>query len=217
MLPALSLRVPFLPSPWRLGALAYGLVGALFIAGAAAGALAANGLDGARRHDLAAYVEQLVGFESSAVRPPAAELLAHSFWNEGVRTAGLLWLLGLSIIGAPFILGAVFARGYGLGFTAAFLVGEGRWEGVALTFAGVVPHAMFVVPGLILAAGSALSFSLVAAAIVFGARRGSAFAPFASSTARCVAGGLLLLLGRLVEAYITPVLLQTVGAYFHGG
>lgn len=213
---ATPLRLPFASARPRLASVAYWLVGALFIAGTVAGALSVKGLDGGRRQDLSAYVQQLVGAEASPARPPAAQLVADALWNEGVRTVGLMWLLGLSIIGAPFILGAVFARGYGLGFTAAFLVGEKAWEGAALTFAGVMPHAVLAIPGVIVAAGGALSFSLLAAAIIAGRRHLSAFPQFVSSTILCAAGALLLLFGRLVEAYITPVLLQTVGVYFRG-
>ena len=91
---ATPLRLPFASARPRLASVAYWLVGALFIAGTVAGALSVKGLDGGRRQDLSAYVQQLVGAEASPARPPAAQLVADALWNEGVRTVGLMWLLG---------------------------------------------------------------------------------------------------------------------------
>lgn len=205
---------PATAMPWLYGhlrrrAALYAAVAVLFAAGAVAGALSAGDINPQHRQELTLYVRQVQ--QSLDARPELADLLRRATWEHGVRTVGLMWLLGLSLIGAPFILGIVFMRGFGLGFTAAFLVKEGVLPGLALTLAGVTPHHLFLIPGVLLAGGAALSFSAVAAAIIMGRRQLSAFSQFVATTLLCGLGFGLLVAGSLVEAYMTPVLIKAVG------
>lgn len=188
------------------------LVVLLFGAGVVAGTSAAAGIDPGQRQELDRYVQQLAGEDRQP--PPLGPLLRHTLWEHGVRTAGLMWVLGLSIIGAPFILAVVFLRGFGLGFATGFLIKQKAVEGTLLTLVGVLPHHLLAVPGLLLAGSAALSFSAVAAAIILGRRQLSAFPQFVASTVLCLLGAGLLMAGALVEAYITPVLLRAIGGYF---
>lgn len=199
---------PWLHAHLRRRAALYAAVAVLFAAGVAAGALSVGDIDPQHRQELTLYVRQVQ--QSLDARPPVADLIRRATWEHGVRTVGLMWLLGLSIIGAPFILAVVFLRGFGLGFTAGFLVREGVLPGLALTLAGVTPHHLFLIPGVLLAGGAALSFSAVAAAIILGKRQLSAFSQFVATTVLCVLGFALLMVGTLVETYMTPVLIKAV-------
>lgn len=195
----------------RRKALVHGLVVALFAAGMVAGYVSVQGMDQQRREELHRYIQELTA--DPAPRGGAGALVQQAALEYVVKTVGLMWILGLSIIGAPFILGVLFMRGYALGFTTGFLIEERLWEGVVLFLVAVLPHQLLMVPGILLAGAGAVSFSAVIAAIVFGRRDLSAFRQFLSTTGLCLLSALLLLAGSLVEGYITPILVQAVGRH----
>lgn len=205
------------PDRWRWTAffgrrrLVQALVVALFAAGMVAGYVSVEGMDQGRREELHRYIQELTGQPA----PPGTvrTLVQQTALEHVVKTVGLMWVLGLSLIGAPFILGVLFVRGYALGFTTGFLIEERLWEGVVLFLVAVLPHHLFIVPGILLAGTGAVSFSAVIAAIVLGRRDLSAFRQFLASTGMCLLSGLLLVAGSLVEGYITPVLVQAVSRH----
>lgn len=125
--------------------------------------------------------------------------------DEVLKPAGLMWLLGLTVAGMPLIAAVVFLHGYVLGFSFAYIVKALVWRGILLTFVALAPHNLLVVPGLILAATGAASFSLGALRIVLG-RPGSRdiFMHLRAEGAIALVGCMLLLLGALFAAYITP-------------
>ena len=62
---------------------------------------------------------------------------------------GILWLLGLTVVGAPLVILLVGARGFILGFTVGFLVQEKTGQGLLLALVAVLPQNLFYVPGLL--------------------------------------------------------------------
>lgn len=125
--------------------------------------------------------------------------------DEVLKPAGLMWLLGLTVAGMPLIAAVVFMQGYVLGFSFAYIVKALVWRGIPLAFVALVPHHLLVIPGLILAATGAASFSLGALRIVLG-RPGSRdiFQRLRTEGAIALAGCMLLLVGGLFAAYVTP-------------
>lgn len=72
---------------------------------------------------------------------------------------GIIYFLGLTVIGTPAILALLFARGFSLGFTVGFLVKEKAGEGVVLALTSVIPQNILLLPAIYLASVAALSFS----------------------------------------------------------
>ena len=72
-----------------------------------------------------------------------------------------IWILGLTIIGAPLIYLIVFTRGFILGFTVSFIIGVKGTVGIALVLTTVFVPTIFAVPLLLLGAGLATIFSFL--------------------------------------------------------
>lgn len=202
----------------------YVVVCLTFLAGVVGGGMAVAQLKDEHRGALAAEVEALFGNIGSAATqtgpvsgsgPPtrafAATVLAEALTGRGgvVQVVGLVALLGLSVIGAPFVLAVVFWRGFTLGFAAIFFVERFMLRGVLLALATFVPHNTLAVPAVIIAAASSIGFSLNAIVLLFGRRGGNMHGQMLR-TGVMLAGSAVLLIGAaLLEAYVTPVLMDT--------
>ncbi|BAS27548.1 stage II sporulation protein M [Limnochorda pilosa] len=135
--------------------------------------------------------------------PPAGPgLLPAALRRNLVESAGLAWLLGLSLAGLPLIWVVLFWRGFELGFAAAFVwgwAGNGRWTALL----ALVPHNLLALPALCLLAVATARFS---AALLRSLLQGRP-----PPRARLLADGLTAIAATLVltgasyvEAYVTP-------------
>ncbi len=120
-----------------------------------------------------------------------------------------LYLLGLTFIGIPVILGLVFLKGFVLGFTVAFLNHDLAWSGLLLALACIIPQHLLYLPALFVGTVAALSFALV-----FFPHSSSTWGEIWMSFARYT-GVMLVALAvavgaGLVEAFFTPWLTRMV-------
>jgi stage II sporulation protein M len=127
--------------------------------------------------------------------------------DEALKPAGLIWVLGMTVVGMPLIAVVVFMHGYVLGFSLAYIIKALYWRGIPLTLVAIIPHQLFMIPGLILVATGAISLSLGALRIVLG-RPGSRdiFQQLRSEGAVALVGWMLLLTGSLFSACVTPTI-----------
>jgi stage II sporulation protein M len=129
-------------------------------------------------------------------------ILFNSFLNQA-KSILIIWFLGLTIIGLPFILGWVFFRGFSLGFTIGFLVQEKAGAGVLISILSILPQNIVYIPVFIIWAVAALNFSLFIA-------RGRA--PGITNLSRALIAYSffmlfflgLALMGAFIEAYLSP-------------
>lgn len=182
----------------------------LFAMGIGFGAVATQSLSQSQRADLSDYVATVFSSLSqtgSGVTGPfaSAELALQGLTDNVLKTTGLMWLLGLTVIGAPFVLGVVFLRGFVLGFTVGFIVDELYLKGMVISLSSVLPHNLLAVPAIIIAAGGALSFSASALKTLLGLSKESIYGQFVVTTGLAVVSACLLALAAAVEVYITPV------------
>lgn len=182
----------------------------LFSMGLGFGALATQKLSPPQRADLISYLSNIYTSLMQKDTPAVnrGEIVRQGMLDNIVKTTGLMWVLGLSVIGAPFILGVVFLRGFVLGFTVGFLVQEMVFNGLILSTSSVLPHNLLVVPAILLGAGGALSFAASAFKTLIGISKENIYGQFAATTflALCSCG--LLGLAAVVETYITPIFVQ---------
>lgn len=184
----------------------YALVISLFAIGFSVGAAGVGSVDVAARGELsefvASYVEQAAAGGLEPVPSGAARLLA-----ELVRGALIPWILGLSVIGVPIALGLVFLRGFAVGFTVRLLIEEYSLNGALLGLVSVLPHGLFGVFGLCLAAGAALTFAVGASKLLLGRAAGeSVFGHLATATLLCAVAGSCIAVGAWIQGNVTPVL-----------
>ncbi len=120
----------------------------------------------------------------------------------------LLWLFGVSVIGLPFIVIAVFLRGFSIGFAVGFTVIQFGWRGFLLASIGVFMHQLISMVAVLFAASIAVRFS----ARVQG--RGHAADRLAVALAKYTGwfgvSAVLLMLGAIVQASIAPHLLSAL-------
>ncbi|MDI6871603.1 MAG: stage II sporulation protein M [Bacillota bacterium] len=192
--------------------LAYLLVAVLFATGSIFGALAAASLTPGQEAGVANEIRTFVAAVKSGDLGSRAEVTRAALGRDVVRTAGLCWLLGLSVIGVPLVLVVVFSRGFLLGFTVAVLVKELAVGGLAVALVAILPQSLLSIPATVLAAVGAVSFGI---AVLTGRALGRAgfWRGVAGYTALAAAAGLVMAGGALIEGYVAPVLLQWTAKY----
>jgi stage II sporulation protein M len=187
----------------------------LFATGLGFGAVATQKLSPVQRADLANYLTDVYASitQNKGVHSPKGEVFYQSLVDNVVKTTGLLFVLGLTVIGAPLILGVVFVRGFVLGFTVGFLVQETMVRGLVLSTTSILPHNLLVVPAILVSAAAALSFSTTAFKTLLGLSKEGVYAQFASTAFLSFCSCILLILGALVETYLTPIFIQLTSGF----
>jgi len=79
---------------------------------------------------------------------------------DNLKYLGILWFLGLSIVGMPLIFILIFTKGLIVGFTVSFLIFELNWQGLLFSLASIIPQNIIIVPVLIIAGVTGINFSL---------------------------------------------------------
>lgn len=137
----------------------YMFVMVLFLMGVIFGAIIVNSLSIDQKEDLFYYLNQFFEQLSKGNVANADDLFRLSFWHN-VKYLGLIWILGISIIGLPIILVLLFLKGIVIGFSVGFLVNQMGWNGFFLSFVTVLPQNLFIIPIFIFMAVISVGFSL---------------------------------------------------------
>ncbi|MBT2754837.1 stage II sporulation protein M [Mesobacillus foraminis] len=137
----------------------YLFVVVLFLMGVIFGAVIVNSLSFTQKEDLFYYLTQFFGQAADGDVAAARDLFAQSFFDNS-KFIGLIWVLGISIIGLPVILIILFMKGMAVGFTVGFLVNQMGWDGFLLSFVSILPQNLLIIPLFIIMAALSVTFSL---------------------------------------------------------
>ncbi|MGE5553182.1 MAG: stage II sporulation protein M [Betaproteobacteria bacterium] len=192
--------------------LVYLLVAVLFAVGSLFGALGAASLSPGQEAGVSSEVRSFVEAVKGGKLAAQAEVTRAALVRDVIRTAGLCWLLGLSVIGVPLVLVVVFSRGFLLGFTVAVLVKELAISGLAMALVAVLPQSLLNVPATVIAAVGATSFAISVVTDRTLGRTGF-WRGVAGYTALTALAGLIMVGGALIEGYVAPVLLRWTARY----
>lgn len=134
-----------------------------------------------------------------------------------LKTAGLLWLFGAAVLGAPGVLFLVFLRGFAAGFTVGFFIHHHGWLGLLMALGGVLPPTLIAVPGTLFLASSALAYAWLVARTrgPWGRRAARAVRLPEEFLAYCfvaLAATATLMGAALLEAYVSPAVLRWLAA-----
>lgn len=188
----------------------YVFVSVLFLMGVVFGALMVNALTLEQQQDISRYL----GDFFLSINEGGAEFQPQTFWDVAalhLKWLGLIWLLGLSVIGLPGILILDFFKGVLIGFTVGCLVGQYTWKGLLFALVSVAPHNLIVIPALLIASVAAVGFSLnIIRSRVLMSRTGHVTRPFLSYTGLTLAMAAVLLAVSSFETWVTPVLMSWV-------
>jgi stage II sporulation protein M len=194
---------------FRANIVAYFFMTLIFVIGVVVGALAVKTLPEDQKLELIGYLK--IFFQGLAQGPANVDspALFSTVMLSSVKTIGLIWLLGFTVVGLPFVLFIVFTRGFVIGFTVGFLVNEYILKGLVFALASVLPHNFFAVPALLVASVAATSFSLM---LVRRKQRAKINLLYESVgyTILCLLMLVLMLLAAVVEVYISPVFMKLV-------
>lgn len=186
----------------------YVFIGVLFVVGAVFGVLLVHALTFEQQQEL---TERLGAYMKSA-RETGAEMNEADAFRESFsfyfKWLALIWLLGVSVIGLPFVLLLDFLKGILIGFTLGLLTQEWAWRGVLVFCTAVVPQNALVVPALIVASVSAARFAHFVVRERLFRRKGRLLPPFLAHTAAAAFMLAMLGLAALLEAYLSPILLE---------
>lgn len=179
----------------------------LFTMGIIFGAILVNSLAESQKQELLAFLQYFfVNIEKSGI--PNPKLHFQQAFGHYLKTVGILWILGLSIIGLPMILLLLFLKGIVVGFTVGFLVNQMGWNGVMFSLMGVLPQNMLVVPALIIVGVAGISFSLRLIKTRLLSRH-DRIIPYFASYSMLVGWMLIVLtLAAVFETFVTPVLMR---------
>ncbi len=182
-------------------------VAGAFILGLVCGASVLHTLNPAQQDGLRQYLDSFISSMSTLAQNGQFPVL--SAWEDALRTQALsmaiLWLLGLSVVGAPLIMLLVSARGFVLGFTVGFLVEEKAAQGLLLSIVAVLPQNLCYVPALLGAGALALYFSL---SLCKGAREAPILTSILAYSLAFAVLLLLVLIGSWIEAYLVPGIMR---------
>lgn len=176
------------------------------VAGIFFGNWGASTLDINQATQLSTYLDMFVS-EVGSIDVDQPQLVKATITNNLIFI-GIIYLLGLTVIGAPVILALLFARGFSLGFTVGFLTNERAGDGIIIAISSVLPQNLLLLPAVYLAGVAALSFSC----LLIGRLRNSRLPVLPGLVGyhclivivSCIAAA-----AGLVEAFVTPELIKT--------
>lgn len=128
-----------------------------YVAGIVLGAVGVGALSHSEAVQLTTFLDQLLRSQPVGLESNFLQLLAR---DTLIMMAGI-WLMGLTVIGAPLIYLIVLTRGFILGFTVSFIIGVKGVLGILLILVSVLIPGIAAIPLLFLGAGLATIFSFL--------------------------------------------------------
>lgn len=181
----------------------------LFTMGIIFGAIIVNSLALPQKQELFGFLQYFfTNINQKGITEP--NLHFQQAFGHYLKTVGIMWMLGLSIIGLPMILLLLFIKGIVIGFTVGFLVNQLQWQGLTFSLMGVLPQNMLVVPALIIVGVSGISFSIRLIKTRLINKRDVIFPYFMSYTVLVIAMLVVLTVAAIFETLVSPVLMQYV-------
>lgn len=87
--------------------------------------------------------------------------------SSNLLSISLIWLLGISIIGIPFIIFFLFFKSFVFGFSIASIIAKYGLKGILLAFSYIFPHQLIYLVIWLLLSFYALSFSFKLIRLLF--------------------------------------------------
>ena len=181
-----------------------------FVLGVSAGAFTVNGLSSMQRDELSNYFQgflQLLDKQNLENN----ELFSASLM-ENMKLVGILWILGVTIIGIPFIFIILGVKGFITGFCSGFIMNIMGMKGVLFTIFTLLPKEIIIVPCLIAIGVNGINFSIHIAKnrSANDSLKDSLKGTFISYCFVTLFFSCIILSGVILDAYITPVLVRMI-------
>lgn len=185
--------------------LKYLVILAVLLLGIIAGSYKSASLEGGVRGYLLELVDKYIDYSGDIKQH---DLFLKAFANQ-TEMALIIWFSGLTVIGFPLILAAVFLRGFALGFTTGFLIHEKGGNGIIIAILSVLPQNLVYIPAFLVWSVIALNFSFY---ILAGDRLKSIPLLKGITVYTLMFLGILLFIavGAFIEAYFVPWIVNLI-------
>lgn len=189
----------------------YVIIILLFIGGTICGSIAVNMMSDVQ---IQAILNFINGFFANIknINVDSATIFYISISNN-LKTAVILCILGLTIIGLPLIPVLIFFRGFVLGYTVGFFIGSMGIKGILFSLLSILPQNVLIIPSIISigVAAMTLSLTIVRSRLWHYVEDYSRllFGYFLFNLTFCI----ILMLAGLIEGYISPVFIRLLTAY----
>lgn len=124
--------------------------------------------------------------------------------SSNILSISLVWLLGISIIGIPFIIFFLFFKTFVLGFSISSIIYNYGFKGILLAFSYIFPHQLIYLVIWLLLSFYALSFCIKLGKVLFLKKNIN----LRDNFLRYIKIGLICLIGSLlcslIEVFVTP-------------
>jgi stage II sporulation protein M len=128
----------------------YLLVIAFFLLGIITGTVTVHFLQPEQNAQLATYLDSILAqFDTTTT---SVEQAAYQVFSNAIKEIGLVWFLGLTVLGIPLIIILIFIKGFILGFTVGFLILQKALSGIAFSLLTLLPPNLIHIPVLFIAA-----------------------------------------------------------------
>ena len=135
---------------------------------------------------------------------------------DNFKTIGLIYITGLIVIGIPIIPVTVMFRGFALGFTVGFLVNEYGLQGFLFSILGILPQNLIIIPALLSISSVGMAFSMKSIKNRrFKSINNNMHWNIVSYSTLILFFSILVIIGCLIEAYISPIFLRLISDYFN--
>jgi stage II sporulation protein M len=182
----------------------------LFLMGVIFGAIVVNSMSITQKEDLFYYLSQFFGQVSDEKIAGNNELFLQSFFHNS-KFIGLMWILGVSIIGLPVILVLLFSKGMVVGFTVGFLVSQMGWKGFMLALVSILPQNLIIIPVFIMMAALSVIFSMRMIKKQFLKKYAQPILPFFKRYIfALIVAVIFIAVASGIEAYLSPWLMKTI-------
>ncbi len=180
----------------------------MFVAGVSAGAFTVNGLSTVQKSELTNYFQGFLELFKHQ-RVDSNEIMRISI-IENIRIVGVLWLLGVSIIGIPFIYFLIGVRGFITGFTSGFIIYILGFKGLIFTMLTILPKEMIIVPSIIALGVNGINFSvnIIKNKSIKHMTKENLKTSFLAYCFVTLLFLSVIFVGILVETYVTPVFMR---------
>jgi len=179
-----------------------------FIIGISAGAFTVYGLSAIQREELAHYFEGFLQlFDRQNI--DSNELLKIALF-ENAKIVAVLWVLGVTIIGIPFIFILIGIRGFITGFASGFAIKSLGMKGALFTLFALIPKEIVIIPCIIALGVNGINFSLniIKNRSVKHLSKESLKTSFIAYCFVTLFFSGFIFMGILVEAYIIPIFIR---------
>jgi len=184
-----------------------------FILGVFFGTLGVNSLSPDNTSKLTGVIDSFIN-SASDLQNESRVALQNSLYDN-LLTWGVIFFLGLTIIGIPMILFLVFMRGFALGFTISFLTGHKAEAGLLVTLTAIAPHNLILIPALFVSGAASLSFALVLLKRFFNTKI-RVLSNFTGYLVIMLITGTAFASAALVEAFVNPWLTRMASSLLEG-